>query len=161
MPLSSLWNREEIVRPREYGARRRRTAVIERAAACVVETLERRQMLAAVSTDKPDYAFGETANIAGTEFAPDEMVQLQVLHAPGTPGSNDDPQNQAWTVQADAAGNIATTWIVDDPDAGGATYDLTALGLSSGFTATTQFSDATSIQSATVNGATSISVQGG
>src|SRR5262245_16683022 len=140
---------------------RRRRAVLAPAVSKALESLERRYLFTAISTDQSDYVFGQTALISGSEFAPDEMVQLQVRHTAGTEGSNDDPQNQAWTVQADATGNITATWVVDDPDAIGATYDLTAVGLSSGFTAATQFTDASSIQSATVNGATSVAVQGG
>src|SRR5262245_51113138 len=140
---------------------RRRRAVLAPAVSKALESLERRYLFAALSTDQADYVFGQTALISGSEFAPDEMVQLQVQHVAGTAGSNDDPQNQAWTVQADALGNVSAMWVVDDPDAIGASYDLTALGLSSGFTAATQFTDASSIQSATVNGGSSVSVQGG
>ena len=45
-----------------------------------LETLEPRQMMAAVMTDRSDYAFGSTALITGAEFAPLETVQLQVVH---------------------------------------------------------------------------------
>src|SRR5688500_12689579 len=70
------------------------------AAACrpVVELLEDRRLLAGVATDKDDYAFGSTVQIAGTAFNAGETVEFQVQHAAGTAGSNDDPQNQAWQV---------------------------------------------------------------
>src|SRR4051812_32704641 len=65
---------------------------ISQAVASWFEELEQRRMMAMVATDKPDYFFGETAQIEGSEFAPNETVQLQVVHADGTPGSNADPQ---------------------------------------------------------------------
>src|SRR4051812_41238362 len=74
------------------------------------ETLEERRMMALVTTDQMDYHFGETAVITGTQFAPNEPVQLQVTHVAGTPGSNADPQNQPWEVQADAEGNFTANW---------------------------------------------------
>src|SRR5438552_18380900 len=105
-------------------------------------------MLAAISTDQLDYTFGQTAQITGIEFAPNETVQLQVQHAPGTDGSNADPQNQPWQVQADAAGDFTASWLVNDPDANGPTYVLSATGLSSGLTAQTIFTDALDISGA-------------
>src|SRR5207237_279702 len=80
-----------------------------------METLEERRMMAAVTTDQSDYHFGTTAHIAGVEFSPTEEVQLQVTHVAGTPGSNDDPQNAPWTVEADAEGNFQAAWSVTDP----------------------------------------------
>ena len=121
-----LGKRHSLKATRQTAQRRRRSAVVAPAVAQLIETLERRWMLAGISTDLTDYTFGHIAQITGIEFAPDELVQLQVLHAPGTDGSNSDPQNQAWTVQADASGNLTSTWVVDDPDAIGATYDLGA-----------------------------------
>ena len=90
-------------------ANQRRRELLRPAVMKALEPLERRQLMAAISTDQIDYAFGQTAHITGTEFAPDEVVQLQVQHVAGTPGSNDDPQNQAFTVQADGMGNIGGT----------------------------------------------------
>src|SRR6266542_1910259 len=100
------------------------TPTINKAVQRWFETLEVRRLMALVMTDKPDYHFGETANISGAEFAPNEPVQLQVVHADGTVGSNTDPQNAPWLVETDAAGNLTATWVVDDPDAMGATYVL-------------------------------------
>ena len=37
------------------------------------------------------------------------LVSLQVTHAPGTDGSNTDPQNAPWTVETDAAGNFTAS----------------------------------------------------
>ena len=129
-----------------------------------MEALEPRQLLSAtVSTDQLDYAFGSTAQITGQGFAPGETVQLQVRHAPGTPGSNDNPQNQAWLVVDGGAGdrdgiadgNIQTTWVVDDPDAVGATYLLTATGMASHEVASASFTDSATVTPAT--GGTNIS----
>src|SRR5207245_1157117 len=92
------------------------------------ESLEERRMMTSVVTDQADYHFGETATIYGTDFVPNEPVQLQVTHVEGTPGSNTDPQNAPFAAQADEQGNFTTTWIVNDPDAIGASYLLTATG---------------------------------
>ncbi len=106
------------------------------------EPLEDRNLLAAsVLTDKSDYLFGETALISGAGFTADETVQLQVLHATGTAGSNADAQNQPWLVLADTSGAVASQWSVTDPDAVDATYVLIATGLTSGFVAEANFTD--------------------
>jgi uncharacterized repeat protein (TIGR01451 family) len=120
-----------------------------------LETLESRQLLsvagpASVWTNMQDYAPGASARIGGSGFAPGETVQLQVRHAEGTRGSNADPQNQPWLVTDGGEGDldglvngcIQTLWLVNDPDAAGATYQLTARGLTSGKTALATFTDA-------------------
>jgi hypothetical protein len=108
----------------------------------LLEPLEDRRLLSvAIGTDQPDYEFGATVNISGSGYAPGETVQLQVLHALETPGSNADPQNQPWLVTAEPSGNISSVWAVTDPDAPGSTYVLTGVGLSSGETAQTVFTD--------------------
>jgi hypothetical protein len=104
------------------------------------ESLEERRMMALVTTDHMDYHYGETALVSGADFAPNEPVQLQVTHVEGTPGSNEDPQNQAFEVQTDQDGKFTTTWVVNDPDALGATYVLTATG-AAGDTAQATFTD--------------------
>ena len=107
-----------------------------------IDPLEAKVLLSAViATDKLDYPFGATVQISGSGFTPNEVVQLQVLHAPGTAGSNADPQNQPWNVTADAAGAVTADWVVNDPDAVDASYDLTALGLLGGETAKAAFTD--------------------
>ena len=93
-----------------------------------LEGLEPRLLLASLATDQGDYAFGQTALISGKGFAHGETVQLQVTHAPGSAGSNADAQNQPWVVQADKSGKINASWVVNDPDANGAKYVLTATG---------------------------------
>lgn len=118
-----------------------RTGTLRRAVSRWVEELEDRRLLAAVITDRADYFFGETAQINGTGFGPGETVQLQVLHEEGSAGSNAHAQNQAWQVRADTAGNLSAEWLVEDPDAIGASYVLMAVGLESGLAAQTQFTD--------------------
>jgi hypothetical protein len=124
---------------------------MSRAVSQWVETLETRRLFASVVTDTDDYAFGATAQITGSGFQAGETVQFQVTHAEGTQGSNEHTQNEAWLVtdggvgdlDGTADGNIQTTWLVDDPDAVGATYVLTATGLTSGEIATARFTDGT------------------
>ncbi len=110
--------------------------------AALLDVLEPKVLLSAViATNQSDYHFGSTAIITGSGFAANEVVQLQVLHAPGTGGSNNNPQNQPWDVTADASGNVNTSWVVNEADAVGATFDLTAVGQTSGETAETEFTD--------------------
>src|SRR5438477_7211123 len=53
------------------GLKRRRSAPLTGpAAARAVEPLECRRLLAAVTADKADYGFGETAHFTGIEFSP-------------------------------------------------------------------------------------------
>ncbi len=125
-------------------AHRMNRAALDRAVFRWFEALEGRQMFAFVATDQADYHYGDTALIAGGDFAPNETVQLQVTHVAGTDGSNADPQNQAWTVQADESGTFTASWLVNDPDALHATYNLTATGLTSGESAAATFTDSIS-----------------
>src|SRR5262245_20950179 len=114
----------------------KRPSLLRRLRTRTLEWLELRSLLAAdVWTDKSDYHFNSTSLIGGSGFNAGESVQLHIVHADGTPGSNADPQNQAWTVQAGAGGDLNAQWLVNDPDAVNATYVLTATGLTSGLTA--------------------------
>ena len=90
--------------------------------------------------DKSDYQPGELAAISGTGFQPLEAVTLQVLHDDGTP--DEGQAHQPWTVEADAEGKVATTWIVCTDDCLGSTLRLSATGVVSGVTGTATFSDA-------------------
>src|SRR5262249_14392485 len=104
-----------------------------------VEQLEDRLLLsAAVWTNKPDYLPGETVSITGQEFLAGETVQLQVLHADGQPDL--DAGHEPWQVVVRSDGFFQTSWIVT-PDSYDSTLQLTATGLSSGFTAATTFTD--------------------
>ncbi len=113
------------------------------------EPLEDRSLLAAITTDQPDYAPGSTALITASGFQVGESVQINITS--DTPG----PGQGAWTVtdgitdgsSADldglANGSITTSWLVD-PDGAyiGATLLVTATGLASGDTSTSTFTDA-------------------
>jgi hypothetical protein len=89
---------------------------------------------AVVSTDKPDYAPGETVYITGYGFTPGETVQVQVVHPPGSLKSSemlvDHAGHDPWLVTASISGRINTSWLVDE-DSLGRTLLLTADGLSS------------------------------
>jgi len=93
-----------------------------------------------VSTDQLDYAPGTTAHIRGRGFQAGETVQLQVLHADGTPDEGAD--HAPWSVVADASGAFQATWHVCEDDCLGATLRLTAAGQASGRTAQALFTDA-------------------
>ena len=91
---------------------------------------------ASITTDKMDYAPGETAHISGRGFQPGEVVRLKIHEDPHT------PQERGFDVTADAEGNFSGDYLVMD-------YDLNmrfiagARGLTSGRTAQTTFTDAT------------------
>ncbi|MGN6249403.1 MAG: MBG domain-containing protein, partial [Ginsengibacter sp.] len=100
---------------------------------------------ATISTDQPDYAPGSTVIISGTGFQPGETVTLQVLHDPTGGDDATSPAHQPWTVVADANGNVSSTWLVPaDEDELGATLKLTAVGGSSGLSASVVFTDGVS-----------------
>ena len=66
-----------------------------------------------VSTDKADYAPGETVYINGTGFWPGEEVELFIEHIePNLP----DPwhTHDVWAVSADKSGNFYSSWYVDE-----------------------------------------------
>jgi hypothetical protein len=125
----------------------------------LVEALEERQFLSAVvatpharhtptplvasvTTDKSDYRPGERAKITGPGYRARENVRLQVLHTDGTPDTA--PQHRAWVVQADAHGIFQTSYPVGSDDLN-TTMELTAVGLSSGRSASETFTDASAI----------------
>src|SRR5258706_13388156 len=102
---------------------------------------------ATISTDQADYAPGSTAIITGTGFQAGETVTLQVLHYPTCCDDATDPSHLPWTVVADGSGNVNSTWLVPgDADELGATLQLTAVGQTSGLTASKVFTDATQTQ---------------
>ena len=101
---------------------------------------------AKISTDKDDYAPGETVNISGSGFLAGETVVLQVLHLDENGDNESSAAHQPFEVIADASGNIYSTWIVPaDEDELGATLKLIADGKTSGLHAETTFTDAVSI----------------
>ena len=90
---------------------------------------------ASITTDKMDYAPGETAHISGRGFQPGETVRLKIHEDPHT------PQERGLDVVADANGNFTGDYLVQD-------YDLDmkflvgARGLTSGAVAQTTMTDA-------------------
>lgn len=94
-----------------------------------------------VSTDREDYAPGETVIIGGSGWDAGEIVQLRVVHV-GNGDTDTSPAHQPWQVTADDHGDIASTWLVPaDEDEAGATLLLTADGQSSGAHAEVTFTD--------------------
>ncbi len=88
------------------------------------------QQTPTLATDQTIYASGATVSISGNNFAPNEIVTLQVS-APNASQDN-DPAYQDWTVQADTSGNIASTWTIpSDQEIQGTTLVLKAHGQSS------------------------------
>jgi hypothetical protein len=71
------------------------------------EQLEERRLLAAVTTDLPDYSPGDTAQINASGFQLGETVQFQVLHAKGTVGNNAlSPFHSPWRVTDGGKGDL-------------------------------------------------------
>jgi hypothetical protein len=93
-----------------------------------------------VSTNKSDYAPGETVQISGGGFHANETITLQVVH---TDGTNDlgDPDHQPWPVLTDDSGNFTSSWALSAADVGGSSFKLTA-DCADGLHAETTFTDA-------------------
>ena len=90
-----------------------------------------------ITTDQADYAPGSTATITGSGFQAGEIVTLQVLHvdANGDNLSSPTGAHAPWTVEADANGEVNSTWLVPaDQDELGALLKLTADGVTSLYT---------------------------
>ncbi len=99
---------------------------------------------ATVLTDLLDYPPGSTAIITGSGFLAGETVTLLVEHVGDAPLGTDEQYHQPWTVIADADGNISTSWYVptvEEGDAFGATFLLTADGAASLLHAEWTFTD--------------------
>ncbi len=106
---------------------------------------------ATVSTDKLDYAPGETTVISGSGFTPYTQVVIQIVDDPNRPGDDGDVDIYApIIVTTDASGAFTANWLVptgDDgsetgtPDALNGTLLLTATS-SDGLVATATFTDA-------------------
>src|SRR5215204_2555768 len=104
-----------------------------------------------IQSDKADYAPGELVTLTGSGWQSGESVNIVV---------NDD-EGQTWNrnvnVIADESGSIRDSFNL--PDWFVAAYSVTATG-SSG-TATTSFTDARVVTTATLNGGNSVNVQAG
>ena len=100
---------------------------------------------ATVTTDKDDYAPGETVTITGSGFQGDETVTLQVLHQDPALDNLTSLTNAhlPWDIVALADGSFTAMWIVPlDEDEIGATLLLSAKGQTSGLLAEAVFTDA-------------------
>ena len=89
---------------------------------------------AAISTDKMDYAPGETATITGRGFQAGEVVRVKIHEDPHT------PQERGFDVTADADGSFSGNYLVMDYDLN-MKFIVGARGLTSGLTAQTTFTD--------------------
>ncbi|HWO57415.1 MAG TPA: FlgD immunoglobulin-like domain containing protein [bacterium] len=95
---------------------------------------------AVLSTDKPDYAPGETIHIRGAGFGSAEIVSVHITHADGTPETGEG--HQPWEVRANGSGGFVTDWIVPFDDNVDEILLITATGLTSGTISTTTVVDA-------------------
>jgi len=98
--------------------------------------------LPAIWGDHGDYAPASIMFISGVGFLTNEIVVLQVLHADGGSDNDTSLAHQSWGSIADTNGNFQTSWIVPaNQDELGATLLLTAVGQSSGQSASFLFTD--------------------
>src|SRR5687768_239652 len=67
---------------------------------------------ATVSTDKPDYAVGETVQITGAGFGANDVVTLQVTDIGSIFESVAASGYESWTVNADSSGSFTASWLV-------------------------------------------------
>src|ERR1051326_7602216 len=82
---------------------------------------------ATLTSNKSDYAPGDTAALTGSGFSAGESVQLLVGHADGTFDNDTSTAHQPWQVTSDENGSFETTWIVPpDQDEAGAFLKATA-----------------------------------
>ena len=89
---------------------------------------------AAISTDKMDYAPGETATITGRGFQAGEVVRVKIHEDPHT------PQERGFDVTAEGDGSFSGNYLVMDYDLN-MKFIVGARGLTSGLTAQTTFTD--------------------
>jgi hypothetical protein len=98
---------------------------------------------ASITTDKDDYAPGDSVRIAGDRWAAGEAVHFHLTREPQTAADGE------WDVEADEAGTFQSGFQVADSDLG-VTFTLTATGPMSGSVVKTVFTDgATVLKSAT------------
>src|SRR5262245_11647902 len=86
-----------------------------------------RATAASISTDKSDYAPGETVRITGEGFAPDSEVTLQVLHSADHGGLNQTGAgHEPFTATTKSDGTFLAQWFVNPDDSSGEKLILTA-----------------------------------
>ncbi|MEQ1762737.1 MAG: MBG domain-containing protein [Pyrinomonadaceae bacterium] len=90
---------------------------------------------ATITTDKLDYAPGETVTFTGTNFAPNETVRVVIHEDPHT------HLERNFEATADASGNITGNYQVEEHDLN-VKFIVNARGLTSNLTAQTAFTDA-------------------
>jgi hypothetical protein len=105
---------------------------------------------ASISTDKMDYAPGETAHIVGRGFQAGEVVRVKIHEDPHT------PQERGFDATADADGNFSGDYLVQEYDID-MKFLVGARGVTSGATAQTTMTDANP-QTITVAAPTSVTV---
>jgi hypothetical protein len=123
-----------------------------------VECLETRAVpSASVWTNKLDYRPGSTAILEAGGFLPGETVEFQVVHIDGRPNTG-YLHAPFYVTDGDKGdrdgkrdGSIETTWYVNPADSVGATFKLTAIGLTSGRVATAVFTDDSGNEGASAN----------
>src|SRR2546426_3158045 len=93
---------------------------------------------ASVTTDKTDYVPGETVVITGTGWAPGETVSMVLYETPATHA------DRTLLSVADGNGNFTNSEYHPEPHDVSVVFTLTAVGLTSGRTASTSFADAAS-----------------
>ena len=103
---------------------------------------------ATVTTDKFDYAPGETVTITGQAWQPNETVWM-LLHE--EPETHDDVITSS---VADNQGNFTNSDFAPATADAGRSFTLTAIGQTSGFTTQTAFKDAPRIASVSVGAQT-------
>ena len=107
-----------------------------------VGNFESAATVASVTTDKADYQPGETVQITGAGFGPNDVVTLQVTDiGPAFESASLASGYGTWTVNADSSGAFSTSWLVGI-EALNRTLKLTAVGSPSGLSASTTFTDA-------------------
>jgi hypothetical protein len=105
-----------------------------------------------ITTDKLDYAPGETVNISGRGWQPGETVRLKIHEDPHT------PQERGFDIVADSNGSFVGTYLVQDYDLS-MKFIVSARGLTSGWNAQTTFTDGNvTLHLATGQGVTQVTV---
>jgi YDG domain-containing protein/MBG domain-containing protein/Big-like domain-containing protein len=111
--------------------------------------------IATVRTDKEDYAPGETVTITGSGWEPGETVSMKLHEDPLVHG------DRTLSAVADADGKIFNNSFKPEDHDVGVRFVLDAVGLTSGRTAQTTFTDAVGLQSVAVGAQSPATVAAG